>query len=134
MSNSITNDDVMQVARMALDGLSQRQQVISRNLANVDTPGYRAQTFKFEDALKRAVRGESRMNLAASHSTHMASTTSKAGFRVENRPGGSLRADQNNVDIDVELVEMSTTGIQYQAVTQSVNKKLQLLKFIANSR
>lgn len=134
MSNSITNDDVMQVARMALDGLSQRQQVISRNLANVDTPGYRAQSFKFEDALKRAVRGESRINLVASHNTHMASTTSKAGFQVENRPGGSLRADQNNVDIDVELVEMSATGIQYQAVTQSVNKKLQLLKFIANSR
>lgn len=124
----------MRAARLALDGLSVRQQVISRNLANVDTPGYRAQQVKFEDTLKQVFRGKRSLGLEQSHAAHLASPTQQAGAQVSQRPGGSLRADLNSVDIDVELLEMSETGIQYQALTQSVSKKLQLLKLIANSR
>jgi flagellar basal-body rod protein FlgB len=50
------------------------------------------------------------------------------------RTGGSMRADGNNVDIDVELMEMTETGIAYQALTQAASKKLALLKSIAMAR
>ncbi len=134
MKDSILSDDALRAARLALDGLSTRQQVISRNLANVDTPGYRARQVKFEDALKQVFQGGKSLGLEQSHTAHLASPTQRAGVQVTQRPGGSLRADLNSVDIDVELLEMSETGIQYQALTQSVSKKLQLLKLIANSR
>ena len=134
MSNSITSDASLDAARFALDGLSLRQQAISRNIANVDTPGYHAETVNFEDTLKRTLNGSGTLQMASTNSAHMASPTQSAGFSVTKRPGGSERADQNNVDIDVEMTDMLQTGVQYQALTQSVSKKLQLLKTIANSR
>ncbi|GAP07867.1 flagellar basal-body rod protein FlgB [Anaerolinea thermolimosa] len=134
MGTSFLVDQALDVARRALDGLSLRQQVISRNLANVDTPGYQAQQVDFESALKRALNKTKSLPLTTTSHTHLASPTSSIGYQVSARPGGSFRADQNNVDIDVELTEMSEAGIAYQAITQSVSKKLQLLKTIANSR
>lgn len=135
MGDSFFSDDAMRAAKLALDGLSLRQQVIGRNVANVDTPGYRAQSIDFETALKRVFnRAKPGLRLQATHQGHMGAPKAEIGFQVKGRPGGSDRADGNNVDIDAELLEMSEAGIQYQAVAESLTKKLQLLKAIANSR
>ena len=134
MSDSLFNDIAMRAAKSALDGLSLRQQVIGRNMANVDTPGYRAQQVQFEDALKRALQPKATVPLEKTHAAHLASPTAVDRVMVSNRPGGTFRADQNNVDIDVELTEMTVAGINYQAISQAVSKKLQLLKTIAMSR
>ena len=111
-----------------------RQQLISRNLSNVDTPGYRAKSIDFESALKRSLDRGKGLSMQATDAHHLASPTQQVGYQLSNRPGGSVRADQNNVDIDVELTQMTEAGIAFQAVTQAVSKKLQLLKTIANSR
>lgn len=135
MSDSLFNDNAMRTAKAALDGLSMRQELISRNLANVDTPGYQAQQIDFESVLKRAIKGDNKLPMAVTHTAHLAAGSSQAlNYKVTFRPGGSLRADQNNVDVDTELLEMSETGIQYQAISQSITKKLALLKNIAISR
>lgn len=134
MSDSLFNDIAMRAAKSALDGLSLRQQVIGRNLANVDTPGYRAQRVQFEDALKRALQPKASVPLEITHAAHLASPTAIDRATVSNRPGGTFRADMNNVDIDVELTEMSVAGISYEAISLAVSKKLQLLKTIAMSR
>jgi len=133
MSSSFVIDRTMQAAMTALDGLSQRQNAISRNLANVDTPGYQAQTVNFEDTLKQAVSAHNRLPMDvtdASHSTGV--SAARAGFTLVNRPGVSQRADGNNVDIDVEMIDMSEAGISYQALTQAVTRKFALLKTIAS--
>jgi flagellar basal-body rod protein FlgB len=134
MANSFLVDDALSASKIALDGLSQRQQVISRNLANVDTPGYKAQNIDFETALHSAMQGQKGLALTTTSPSHLASTTDKVGFTLSDRPGGSVRADGNDVDIDVELTDMSEAGIEYQAVTEAVSKKLSLLKAIANAR
>ena len=132
MSDSLFSDSAMRAARLALDGLSLRQQSISRNLANVDTPGYQAQTVNFEEALKRLTQPDGSLKLAVTNASHLASSeTSQAGFSLVTREGGSFRADQNNVDVDVEMTDMSEVGIQYQAVSQAVSQKLLLLKTLA---
>jgi flagellar basal-body rod protein FlgB len=132
--NRLFNDDGLRSARMALDGLSMRQQVLSRNLANVDTPGYRSQMVDFESAIQRALNQEPGVRLERTSAGHMTAPAEALNLRVTNRPGGVLRADLNNVDIDTELVQMSETGIQYQAISQQITKKLQLLKTIATDR
>ena len=133
MVDSLFADNSMRAAKIALNGLSLRQQAISRNLANVDTPGYKAKTIDFESTLKQTLErdDETRLELAITHSGHQTSPTHQVGFSLSNRPGGSSRADENNVDIDVEMTDMSEAGIQYQAVTQVVSKKLQLLRTLA---
>jgi len=131
MTDSLFADNATRAAQAALDGLSLRQQAISRNIANVDTPGYQAQTVNFEDTLKGMLNNGNTLPLMTTHTSHQSSPTQVAGFTLSNRLGGSFRADQNNVDIDVEMSDMSEAGIQYEAVSQLVSKKLLLLKTLA---
>jgi len=132
VSDSLFSDISMRTATIALDGLSLRQQAISRNLANIDTPGYRAQTVNFDETLNRLIQNDGSLPLALSNAAHLASPNApQPGFSLTARPGGSFRADQNNVDIDTEMVDMSEVGIQYQAVSQAVSQKLLLLKTLA---
>lgn len=135
--NSLLTDSTFDVARLALDGLTRRQELIGTNLANVDTPGYHAQTNNFEATLQRAIKADAApLRLAQTNGAHLARPTDRrAEFNaVFEREGGSERADGNNVSIDVELMQQSETGIKYQALTQTVSKKLLLLRAIATGR
>ena len=132
MGDSLFSDSAMRTARTALDGLSLRQQAISRNLANVDTPGYQAQTINFEDTLKHLISQDGSLSMETTNASHILPASSEtSGFSIAHRHGGSFRADQNNVDVDVEMTDMSETGIQYQAVGQTISQKLLLLKALA---
>ncbi len=135
--NSLLTDSTFDVARLALDGLTRRQELIGTNLANVDTPGYHAQTNNFEATLQRAIKADAApLRLAQTSGAHLSRPTDRrAEFNaVFDREGGSERADGNNVSIDVELMQQSETGIKYQALTQTVSKKLLLLRAIATGR
>lgn len=131
MSDSLFSDISARVSKAALDGLSLRQQAISRNLANIDTPGYKAETVNFQDTLNRMVDQGSSLPLSTTNDSHLIPPAEQSGFSVSLRPGGSSRADENNVDVDVEMTDMSEAGIQYQAVSQAISKKLLLLKSLA---
>jgi flagellar basal-body rod protein FlgB len=131
MGNTLFTDNSLKAATMALDGLSLRQQVIGRNLANIDTPGYKAQGVNFESTLQRVFSRKEGISLATTQAGHISAATSSVGFQVSQRPGGGMRADQNNVDIDAELTDMSEAGIQYQAMTEAVARKFSLMKYIA---
>jgi flagellar basal-body rod protein FlgB len=87
----------------ALDGLAERQRAIAANIANVNTPNYRAQRVSFEDALARSVGdGDGRA----------ASTTSRS---LE-----PTRLDGNNVNLDTETLSNIDTVLRYQFATQAV--------------
>jgi flagellar basal-body rod protein FlgB len=133
--DSIVNDSAMITAQRALDGLALQQQVIGRNIANVDTPGYQAQTVDFETALQRAQNTSGTLGLASTNSRHLglADLAASSPAQLQPRAGGSERADGNNVNIDDELVSMSQTGVQYQAITELVSQKLALLKTLAGA-
>ena len=131
MTDSLFSDSATRAAKFALDGLSLRQQAISRNLANIDTPGYQAETVNFEETLKHMIDHSGSLPLAITNTSHQVSASQESGFSVAMRPGGSFRADQNNVDVDVEMTDMSEAGIQYQAVSQAISQKLLLLKTLA---
>ncbi|HNN14535.1 MAG TPA: flagellar basal body rod protein FlgB [Anaerolineales bacterium] len=132
MTDSLFSDVSMVTAQAALNGLSRRQQAISRNIANIDTPGYQAVTVDFQGTLDRLVGNETgELPLKLTNEAHLATAESENFFQTELRPGGSFRADQNNVDIDTEMADMTEAGIQYQALSQSVSQKLLLLKSLA---
>jgi flagellar basal-body rod protein FlgB len=135
MTSSFLSDDWLRAAKLALNGLSRRQEVISHNLANIDTPGFQAQKVDFEGALQRALDGSQTIGLSATHGAHLGSPDGTAArIQVSARQGGSMRADGNNVDLDVELVQMAETELRYEALTRLVNKKFNLLREIASRR
>jgi flagellar basal-body rod protein FlgB len=134
MTGSFLIDDSFQASKIALDGLSLRQQMIGRNISNADTPGYHAQTVQFESYVKQALNKAGQIPLQITNAGHMLSKTEGSGIQLVDRPGSTLRADQNNVDIDVELTDMTDTALKFQTISTEVSKKLLLLKSIANAR
>lgn len=132
MAGSLIADNALNASKIALDGLSLRQQAISRNLANVDTPGYQSQTVDFKQAISNAMSSGNGITLRTTNTAHLAAAKSNSSLLTVARPGGTERADQNNVDIDTELLDMSQTAISYNAISQEVSQKLLLLKAIAS--
>jgi len=107
--------------RAAMSGLAARQRAIANNVANVDTPGFKASEVRFEDALKTAIsRGtgatvnQTSLNAAASRSTLV--------------DGTSTRADGNNVDIDHEMELLGEANLNYSAMTQVMSTRLGILR------
>lgn len=133
MANAFLIDPTLSLAQNALQGLSFRQEVISQNIANVDTPGYQAQEVDFETTLQNALDSSGSLPLTVTDDRHVLGVMSEGEnmYEISLREGGSTRADGNNVDIDQELEQMTETGITYQALITGVTKKLNLLKTIA---
>jgi flagellar basal-body rod protein FlgB len=129
--NSIVDDNAMVAAKLALEGLSAKGQAISQNIANVDTPGYKASTVNFQDAVKQAMNHSNRLALKKTEPGHLDAPSSISALKSVARAGGSERADENNVDINVEMSDLSVTGLQYETMSTLVSKKLVLLKAIA---
>ncbi len=119
----IFDDPSYFAAKAAVDGLSMRQQVISRNIANVDTPGYQAQSINFESAVKQAMEKTDQAVLTLTDPMHMQVDQPKNTVMITNTPGGTQRADGNDVDIDTELTQMNETALRYQALTQLISLK-----------
>jgi flagellar basal-body rod protein FlgB len=94
------SDPVGLVLHTAINGLSMRQQVIADNIANVDTPGFRASAVDFESALSSAIdRG---------------SVTSGDLQPVVEATSTPVGANDNNVDLRKESIASIQTGFQYQ--------------------
>jgi flagellar basal-body rod protein FlgB len=113
--------------RAAMSGLAARQRTIANNVANVDTPGFKASEVRFEDALKSAIsRGtgatvnQASLNATASRGTLVDATTS--------------RADGNNVDIDREMELLGEANLNYSAMTQLMATRLGIVRNVINGR
>ena len=84
-----------------------REQAISANMANVDTPGYHTNDINFEAELAKA------LNPALSQTAYGAETAQLSPVAKE-VPGLLERPDGNNVNLDREGLMMSETQLQYQ--------------------
>jgi flagellar basal-body rod protein FlgB len=92
---------------------SSREQAISANMANVDTPGYHTRDIDFNGELKRAMNG------VLSQSEDGAETVQMNPV-VQEVPGLMERPDGNNVNLDREGLLMAETQLQYQIGIQLV--------------
>ncbi|BDY13312.1 flagellar basal body rod protein FlgB [Hydrogenimonas cancrithermarum] len=113
----------------ALDYRALRQDLISSNIANVDTPFYRSRDIAFEDALaierdRLYARPSAKLELAATHANHLNGTTEDASAHAEIffRDGHTARNDGNTVDLDVETTEMAKNTVMYNALVAALKK------------
>lgn len=100
-----------------------KNKAITNNIANVDTPGYKREVVRFDSVLANAIAGE---KLTKTHSKHI--DTASDGPRIEKERNTSFRQDDNNVDIDTEMSELSKNQIQFNIATQQLNSKLARLR------
>lgn len=103
----------------ALNASSLRQEMISSNLSNVNTPGYKAKRVEFEDVLKRTMDGSA---MRSTHTNHFGvSDLSNVTPQVKEQTGNRITEDGNNVAIDSEMAELSANAIYYQALTTQLS-------------
>jgi len=92
-----------------------RHQVISNNIANVNTPGYQALEVSFDDALLQAVeRGEAQPEQLEGTLSHT--------------PGLTIRRDGNNVDMDREMGQLTKNTMHFETYAQILASKMAMLR------
>lgn len=120
--------DYVDVLGKAADASWVRNDVISNNIANVDTPGYKRQDVDFESQLRRAL-GNSRYETVDAKVSHVTSTELDARIYTDSA-NFSYRLDGNNVDIDTENVELAANQIKYNGLVESINQEFTNLKLV----
>ncbi|WP_116366396.1 flagellar basal body rod protein FlgB [Parahaliea mediterranea] len=115
--------------QQALGLRHQRQQVLAANIANADTPNYKARDFDFAAALSRASASAGPLRLSTTHAGHMAGgTTGSAGrdllYRVPDQPS----LDGNTVDMNRERTQFADNSVRYQSALTLANARIQGLK------
>ena len=117
----------------ALDYRAMRQDMISSNIANADTPFYRPRDVSFEDALTAKKedllnQGSNKLSLAQTDGQHIPLQDEKKSYTSKTffRDGHMAKNDGNSVDIDVETTEMSKNSIMFNALIQA-NKKEKMI-------
>ncbi len=126
------DDKTMQALAASLKYRQLRQELIASNIANAETPGYRAKKIDFEEALARALDTDDQMNMKVTDGKHF--NVGNGGFKnlqpeIVETDDGIVSQDGNTVDRDKELAEMAENKIMYDASVQLLNKKLGLLKY-----
>ncbi|MDA8218735.1 MAG: flagellar basal body rod protein FlgB [Dehalococcoidales bacterium] len=122
----ITSDAAQEAMKRSLTVLSRRQQATLNNIANVDTPGYKATEVPFHVELSGAM-GRT-MPVSLTNSAHLTRTSAPAEVKTAQTSGTSWRNDGNNVDIERELASLAETNLTYSAVAQQMSAKLRLMR------
>jgi flagellar basal-body rod protein FlgB len=132
LSNFVQNglmDRTVKVLSRALDYRSTNQQVISENLANIDTPGYKFKRVRFDQELQSA-HSRSSTGLKTTNSGHY---SEPVNFKSETFPieeTGEKNVGSNQLNIDKEMAKMMSNNLLYEATTRLISKKLRNLKSV----
>lgn len=126
------NDKTLRALAAAVKFREMRQEVISSNVANAETPGYKAKRLDFESALARALDVDGEMGMKVEDSRHF--DVGSGGFdnlqpEVYEDPNGIVSEDGNTVDREAEMVRMAENKVMYDALIQLMNKKVGLMKY-----
>lgn len=97
--------DDLAIYSKAMDLRVKRQDVIASNIANADTPGFKARDIDFKSEMAKAISGISK--------------PAELMYRTETQSA----VDGNTVDMDVERASMAENALQYQILTQMVSDR-----------
>ncbi len=109
-----------------------RQSVTSANIANAETPGYKAKQVDFEAALSRALDTEGIRQMTESTGEKLVTgpgAISRVKADVYDNPDINVTNDGNTVDLEHEMVTLAENSILYKAALQLINKKMASLKY-----
>jgi len=134
MIDRISNKTLM--TEKALDAAWMRNEVISNNIANVNTPGFKKSYVRFEELLSDAadkfqisgIKKDERFLPIGKDARFAASPE----IAVEEFT--SMRRDDNNVDVDVEMAELAKNTIKYNALIAQLSKEFNKIKLAINGR
>jgi len=122
-------NNALDFQQLALGLRAHRQQVLAGNIANADTPNYKARDFDFSTALKDAVAGRSggSLPMTTTASGHLAGSLESSSARLLYRTPTQASADGNTVDMDVERAQFSENAVQYEAGLTFITHQVKMM-------
>lgn len=108
---------------------SERAELIASNLANVETPGYKAKDLNFNQVLSRQNNMGADIGTAATHPAHFSDSMEMGEISVTRSVvDNSTRIDGNTVDLDTEMGKLAKIQLQYEAGLLALSKKFDLIR------
>jgi len=121
----------MDVMQRGLSASWTRNAVIRNNIANVETPGFKASRVEFESLLRKAAEGGN-FQAARTHPMHLefsgTSDIMSVQPMIRQSRDLSMRKDGNNVDIESENVRMAQNSIHYNTLLEKLNSEIRRLR------
>lgn len=123
-------DQLPVAIKKSLDLRGTRQSLIASNIANSETPGYKAADIKFESQLQNALN-ENRIRLKTTDPKHIGGDKAspiksvQPEIVVDKSPG---RLDGNNVQMETEVVKLNENGMMYSAAIQAMIKRGSIIR------
>ncbi len=119
-----------------LEATWKRNEVITNNIANADTPGFKVSEVQFEDILVSAI-SSSDFELQATREGHIsrgANDISDIKTVVGTDEDTSYRTDENNVDIEAQMAALAQNSLQYYTLVSKINSEFYKLNMAIRGR
>lgn len=126
----ISDAAVIEALRRQMAQAAARQLVAASNLANVNTPGYRARAVEFSEALDRELTGT--VQLATTKPNHLDGDRSAIESSVTKEAEGPARRDGNTVQLDRELLSMTQAAGEFARAQTALAAKFRLVRYAIN--
>ncbi len=124
--NEISDSAVVAALRRQMTVAVARQVAAAGNLANVDTPGYKALEVSFDETLDQRTDA-----LAGTNAKHLGSAASGSGVALK-EADGPARRDGNTVQLDRELLTMGRAAGDFAAAQTALAAKFRLVRYAIN--
>jgi len=131
MPTSIIDSKTITLLEQSLNLRSLQHKVLSSNIANMDTPNYKAVELAVEEEINRNHRPDRGIQLRRTHAGHLPIQNKAADnvkLRAAKPPELSLRGDGNTVDIDRTMGQLAENTLLYKTATQLISQKFIGLK------
>jgi len=140
MINTLFSNQPQLALEFAMGATSAKSRLIAHNIANADTPNYKAQRLKFEEFLAKelgeahpgadlALRRTDPLHLPGHAAKGLVGTITPYGL-IYTDERTTYRLDGNNVDIDQETAEQAKNAIMYSALTELVSRRFSALRTV----
>ena len=134
----MTDLPVLQAIKGKLRFHETRQKVLAENVANAETPGYRARDIKAPDFFRMAVEGEGNdgVSTVLTNPMHIAGPLidNSAPFRPEKVGGYEVTPDGNAVSLEDQMMKVTGNQMDFQTVTSLYQRSIGLLKTAVGKR
>lgn len=123
--NNIKMFSLPDIMNKAIEASWQRQELLTNNVVNIDTPGYKRKDLNFEKVLTAEVNKSQNM--------HQVDVDKLYGEILSPYSNFSHRIDGSNVDIDWEMAEVAKNKIKYDALVTQTSRHLQRMKSVISN-
>lgn len=138
--SGLINGLFTQTDRLQMESLNQRltrQKIITGNVANAETPGFRALGYDFEEQLQALSGSDEPFPMKATQPKHFRDEFTEVdgtlSADVYVRPQESIPEDGNTVDVDKEMSELAQNQILYRSAAELINRKIGLVRYAISS-